>query len=301
VWYQVSVSDRKAAGLRGPVARCESEHIEHRFITRESYRRDAQWSEQWHRNPDGSEWSAVRQFDADGRVLVEQRHGSAPQTLAFRYDAKQRLMRVDKLDPDDTERIQESHLYGEDGTSTVTLYIDPPLLHQNVSVLSEHMLHVSLDAACIMTMRDSAGTETKKVFYDSDNRVIKRVLFRYDAAGRLVEEGEVESGSRLRADMRNLYEYDRQGNRIAAEMHWGDLGGQRKTISYTELGDLKEVRIAPLAGEVDLGETAPWATHYSYEYDPRGNWTSRTEQIRRLDSGLVTHTGVMRRTLEYWD
>jgi hypothetical protein len=275
--------------------------MEHHFITRESYRRDAQWSEQWHRNPDGSEWSAVRRFDADGRVLAEQRHGLASQTLAFRYDEKRRLMRVDKLAPDDTERVQESHLYHDDGTNTVTLYIDPPLLHQNVSVSSEYMLHISLDAACIMTIRDSIGRETKKVFYDSDNRVIKRVLFRYDAAGHLVEEGEVESGHRLRADMRNLYEYDRQDNGIAAEMHWGDLGGQRKTMSYTELGDLKEVQIAPLPAEVDLHQTPPWSTHYSYEYDTRGNWTSRTEQIRRLDTGLVTHSGVTRRTLEYWD
>jgi hypothetical protein len=197
--------------------------------------------------------------------------------------------------------VQQSYLYDDDGTSTVTQYIDPPLLHRNVSVLTEHTLHISLDSACIMTMRDSAGRDVKKVLYDSDNRVIRRILFRYDAAGRLVEEGEVESGTRLRADMRNLCEYDNRGNRTVEEKRWGALGGQRKTMSYTELGDLKEVQIAPLPAEVDLDETAPWSTHYSYEYDTQGNWTSRTKQIRGLESGLVTHTDVTRRTLQYWD
>jgi hypothetical protein len=275
--------------------------MEHHFITTESYRRDEQWSEKRHRNADGSGWSEARRFDADGRVLLEQRDGFAVQTLVFQYDAKRRLMRVDEHTPDGTERVQQSYLYDDDGTSTVTVYVDPPLLYKNVTVSADVMLQISLDAACIMTIRDSVGRDVKKVLYDSDNRVIKRVLFRYDAAGRLVEEGEIESGSRLRADMRNLYKYDHQDNRIAAEMHWGDLGGQRKTMSYTEMGDLKEMRIAPLPTEIGLLETPPWSTHYSYEYDTQGNWTSRTEQTRRLDSGLVTHTGVTRRTLKYWD
>jgi hypothetical protein len=300
VWYQRSVTDRKAAGLRGPVARCEAEHVDRHFFTRESYRRDAQWSEKWHRNPDGSEWSVARRFDADGRVLAEQRDGLAPQTLVFKYDAKRRLISVSDLAPDETERVQESHRYEDDGTSTVTHYVSPLLRGPNISVSAEHMLHISLDAVSIMTIRDTAGWDRKKVFYDSDDRVIKRVLFRYDAAGRLVEEGEAESSSRLRADMRNMYEYDSRGNCIAAEKHWGDLGGHRKAMSYTELGDLKEVRVTPLPSEVDLFETDPWSTHYSYEYDTKGNWISQTEQIQ-LDTGVVTHTGVTRRTFEYWD
>jgi hypothetical protein len=194
-------------------------------------------------------------------------------------------MRVDEHSPDGTEHVQQSYLYNGDGTSTVTLYIDPPLRYKNITVSADVMLHISLDAACIMTIRDRAGRDMKKILCGSDYRVIKRVLFRYDAAGRLVEEGEVESGSRLRADMRNLYEYDHQSNSNAAEMHWGDL---------------KEMRIAPLPTEIDLLETRPWSTYYGYEYDAQGNWTYRTEEIRRFDTG-VTHTGAMRRTLKYWD
>src|SRR4030088_1610120 len=100
----MSVSDREAAGLRGPVARCEAEHLDSHFITRESFRPDGKWTEKWHRNADGSNWSAVRHFDTHGRVLVEQHQGLTLQTLTFTYDADRRLIRVDERSQDGTER-----------------------------------------------------------------------------------------------------------------------------------------------------------------------------------------------------
>src|SRR5271157_2793423 len=281
----MDVSDREASGLRGPVAVCETEQIERHFVTKESFRLDGKWTERLHRNADGSEWSMVRRYDADGHVLEEERRGIPSQTLLFRYDSKGRRVRTDVRSPDGTERVQESYLYKEDQTSAVTLYIDPPLREKNVAVSMESMLHMAIDAVCIMTVRNSNGRPIKKVLYDADNRVIRRVLFRYDGAGRLLEEGEVESGDRPRADVRNLYEYDVKGHCIEGKLHWGAFGGRRETRSYNELGDLKEERIVPLPGEVILHETIPWSTHYDYEYDSKGNWILRTEQVRRLDRG----------------
>jgi hypothetical protein len=72
-------------------------------------------------------------------------------------------------------------------------------------------------------------------------------------------------------------------------------------MSYNELGDLKEERIVPLPAEVALHARVPWSTHYDYEYDTQGNWTSRTEQVRGLDSGAVIRTEAIRRRLKYWD
>jgi YD repeat-containing protein len=121
------VSDREAAGLRGPVAVCETEQLERGIVTRESFRRDGKLTERWHRNRGRSEWTMVRQYDADRRILEEKRTGPSPQTMAYRYDAKGRLARVDVRSPDGAERVQESYLYYDDQTSVVTLYIDPPL------------------------------------------------------------------------------------------------------------------------------------------------------------------------------
>jgi hypothetical protein len=53
-------------------------------------------------------------------------------------------MRVDEHSPDGTEHVQQSYLYNGDGTSTVTLYIDPPLRYKNITVSADVMLHISL-------------------------------------------------------------------------------------------------------------------------------------------------------------
>lgn len=192
----MDTNDREAAGFRGRVAVCDAEQLEKRIATRESFRWDGKWTERWHRNPDGSEWSMVRRHDAEGRALEERRSGPPPQTLTYRYDEKGRLARVDVRSSDGAERVHESYLYHDDQTSAVTLYIDPPLRDKkNVAVSEDHMLHMSIDAVCIMTVRDSKSRPIKKVLYDADNRVIRRVLFRYDGDGRLLEEGEVESAT----------------------------------------------------------------------------------------------------------
>lgn len=296
------MSDREAAGLRGPVAVCETEHIERGTVTRDSFRRDGQRTEQWHRNRDGFEWSIVRRYDTDGRVLEEERSAPQAQILAYTYDLAGRLARVDVRSPGGPERTHESYQYKDNQTSVVTHYIDPPLRdRKNVAVSAESMLHISVDAVRIITIRDSKATPTEKVLYDIDNRVIRRVLFRYDTAGRLVAEGEAEPDEKIRVDMRNSYRYNARGRCIQAVMRWGASGGQRKTMSYNNLGDLEEERVEPLPAEVVLHKRAPWSTHYDYEYDTRGNWTSRTGQVRGLANGAVTHTEVIRRRLKYWD
>ena len=296
------MSDREAAGLRGPVAVCETEHIEKGTVTRDSFRRDGQRTEQWHRNRDGFEWSIVRRYDADGRVLEEERSAPQAQILAYAYDLAGRLARVDVRSPGGPERKQESYQYKDDQTSVVTLYIDPPLRdRKNVAVSAGSMLHMSIDAVRIITIRDSKATPTEKVLYDVDNRMIRRVLFRYDGAGRLLAEGEAEPDERMRADMHNSYRYNASGRCIQALMRWGATGGHRKTMSYNDLGDLVEERVVPLPSEVALHATAPWSTHYDYEYDTRGNLTSRTEQVRRLHSDAVIRTEVIRRRLKFSD
>lgn len=242
----------------------------------------------------------VRQFDAQGRLVSEDHSGSRPQSLAYRYDAASRLTRVDERAPDGDEHVRESYLYHDDGTSTVTQYIDPPLRDQNIAVSVEMTMHFSLDAVSVMTLRNREGRPITKVFYDVDNRVIRRVRFCYDAAGHLLEEGEVESGSRLRTDMCHLYRYDAAGRQCEAEMH-SPFFGARKLMSYNERGDLSEVQRMPLADGLDLHEQEPWAERLTYEYDDRDNWTMRTAQARLLDSGVVTYTVAVRRSLQYHD
>jgi YD repeat-containing protein len=182
------------------------------------------------------------------------------------------------------------------------LCVDPPLRDmKNVAVSADRMLHMSIDAVRIITVCDRKGKPTERFLYDVDSRVIRRVLFRYDSAGRLRAGGEAEADEKMRTDMHNSYRYNAKGHCTEATMRWGATVGQRKTMSYNDLGDLEEENVVPLRAEVALHETVPWSTHYDYEYDALGNWTSRTDRVRRLDRGAAIRTEANRRTLKYCD
>jgi YD repeat-containing protein len=192
----------------------------------------------------------VRRHGADGRVLEEERRAPQAQILAYTYDLAGRLARVDVRSRGGPDCVQELYLFKDDQTSVFTLYVNPPLRDmKNVADSADRMLHMSIDAVRIITARDSKGRPTEKFLYDVDNRVIRQVLFRYQGAGRLLAEGEAESGERPRADMRNTYRCDARGRCIEALMRWGAFGGRRETKSYNEMGDLEEERVAPLRAE----------------------------------------------------
>ena len=294
------VVDRGSAGLRGPIAVCETEQVERQIFTSESFRRDGKLIERRGRSRAGPEWSTLRRYDAGGRVIEEEHTGFRPQILTYRYDVRGRLQRIDIRRPDGSERIYESYLYFDDQTSAVTRYIDPPLRDTNTVVAAESMLDMSADAVCILTAFDRSGRPVKRVLYDADERVIRRVLLQYNRSGKLMEEGEAESGGRLNPDLRNLYRYDAAGRCVEVEMHWGAIGGRREINSYNERGDLKEEHVLPVKPEIELFETPPWVTLYDYEYDTQGNWTLRSAQIRGAESTAIIRTDTTRRTFEYW-
>jgi hypothetical protein len=198
--------------------------------------------ERRHRNPDGSQWSIICRYEEDGRILEKEHVGEKPAAqllFSHRYDPFGRLDRVMLHSAQEGERVFESVQYAADGTKTKTSYPTP--LDDNerktTGVCAESMLHLSIDTAVIMTILDASDRPIRKVLYDGDNRVIRRVAFRYDARGLVLEEGELVGGS-VREDFRNLYRYDTLGRLIEANRRWGDLGGGRRTLTYNDRGDV---------------------------------------------------------------
>ena len=102
------------------------------------------------------------------------------------------------------------------------------------------MLHFPGGAVAIMTLFDDADRPAKKVFYDENDRVVRRVVLRYDNSGNLVEEGEMEPGGAIREDFRNVYRYDAPGRQIEAGKYFDYYGGQTLKRSYNEFGDITE-------------------------------------------------------------
>jgi hypothetical protein len=273
-----------------------------RFITGTAFRSDGAWEKKWCRNSDGSESAVLRRFGADGLLLTEERTGGETQTLVYDYDTFGRLERVTVISVKGAERPFESYCYHEDGTSTQTSYIDisshPP---NSFGVDEEGLLDMSMDAVCIRTVRNAAGAPLHKVLLDARDEIIRHVLYKYNETGHLIEEGEIDVGSDLREDLRNLYSYDELGRRIGAQIYRPFCGWSQR-FSYNTAGDVNEEIVIPLRhGRGDPFEQSPHSsTSHEYKYDTQNNWTYRKTRVRDLDDGRTLYTAETQRTVEYW-
>jgi YD repeat-containing protein len=244
--------------------------------------------ERRHSNPDGSFWVTSSRYDEHGRLAEKEEAG---QTFAYRYDSLGRLDQVHQ-----GGHVVESINYAADGTKTQTCY---NAKIQCAAVSANSMLHLSIDTVVTMTILDLNDRPTRKVLYDEDDRIIRRICYRYDARGLLLEEGELIAGS-IRDDFRNAYRYDYLDRNIEVQQRWGDLGGERRTFDYNSEGDIVRVSIEQ---EMELAwpEEKPqrWAQRFDYQYDDRGNWIERTTETI-LESGVVRLDSLDRRELTYY-
>jgi hypothetical protein len=304
------MTGREEAGLRGSVRQCttETEFQSGVGVTTRSFSRDGRLLEARHRNPDGSEWFAKYRYTEDG-LLLEREYGggiegAGDRLLRYEYNPAGRLQRVTARNGDGDERVAESHRYEPNGEHMMTEYPDPALPARGVQSVTSNMLRKTADTVAILTYFDIAGLPTKRVLYDGNDMVIRRVLIRHDAQWRIVEEGEAEPGGAIRPDFRHLYRYDSQGRRIEADMYWYDLGGQRTTTTYNDQGDIAEERTLARRSAIDLGlgeRDVEWLERHEYVHDTCGNWVSRTSTTHAPPDAEGTQVRTERRQIEYWD
>src|SRR5262249_37533140 len=116
-------SDRDTAGLRGLVSKCET--LSNGMTTRELFDRSGNRTERWHRGADGflihmATWT----YDRTGRLQAHEIAGKSLEIRRYEYDEHGRLARVVSQSPD-RERIFESYVYHQDGSSTWTTFPAP--------------------------------------------------------------------------------------------------------------------------------------------------------------------------------
>lgn len=304
------VTDREEAGLRGRVRTCCAEldtvQPDHHWVmhTNDTFSPQGNLLERRHRNGDGSRWSIINRYDEHGRILEREHAGESPaaqELFSYRYDPLGRLDRVTLHSGQEGERVFESVQYAADGTRTETLY-PPPLYdtpRRTPIVGFESNLHFSMEAVVVMTILDAADRPIRKVFYDGDERVIRRLAFRYDTRGLLLEEGELIGGS-IRDDFRNVYRYDALERQIVTDRQWGDLGGERRTFAYNDRGDVVQEVIEPKTDLMtdDVGPQA-WSKRFTYQYDNFENWIERTTETI-FPTGEARVSLIERRELTYY-
>lgn len=300
------MTDRDSAQLRGPVKSCS---VEKDYVsapepwvlhTEDVFSVEGGLLARRHRNPGGPEWSVVCRYDSQSR-LVEKINTKAAGVEQFQYwyDPQGRLERVMLNGPGAYQRIFESRQYASDGSQTVSTYPWLDEAKRRTGVSADSALHCSDDAASILTFLDAGGRPTRKVLYDEDERVIRRIGFRYDERGWLLEEGEWIGGC-IR-DFRNSYEYDALGRTTRMVKRWSDIHTEHRTFAYNGRGDVIEESIHQESGLLLTGNpgSQSWIERFTFQYDERGNWLERrTETI--LQSGETRVSMVDRRQLTYY-
>jgi hypothetical protein len=304
------MTDREEAGLRGRVEACctERDYIypDQRWVMHihDTFSPQGQLLERRHRNPEGSHWSIVCRYDEQGRILEKEEVSKDPeahQFFSYQYDQLGRPDRVILRSAQEGERVFESVRYAADGTKTRTSYETPldDTMRKTTSVAAESMLHLSLDAVVIMTVFDASNRPIRKVLYDGDDRVIRRIAFRYDGRGLLLEEGELVGGS-IRDDFRNVYRYDASGRQVEVDRRWGDLGGVRRTFAYNDRGDVVQEIIEQDTGLMGAGAgSQAWTERFAHQYGDYENWIERTtETVGRTGDARLSM--IERRELIYY-
>lgn len=172
------------------------------------------------------------------------------------------------------------------------------------------------------------------LFHNTGGRQLSRLEFRYDNAGRLIEEVQINNEDALPPDIlaslnqaqletvralfgvggaatRRAHRYDAQGRRAETRSRIGRIGGDNKTMAYNDHGD----QILEISenheqeyGIDDEGRLSDTPTkervtrseaRFRYDYDAHHNWVTKTVESRGDIDQEFALCSVERRTITY--
>lgn len=348
----MTIRDRR--GLRGPVQSCRLERTwlsrrcgadtceteEHADVSDVEFRADGSLAREWHRSPDGSDWTTTFEYDHAGRLLTVRLENAAGLVgfQVYEYDTTGRLARLIARDKDGGERVAETYAYDIAGRKKKTLYVDlatqRPNTHTAWGVEGSDSAYSAPGAATLTTVYDEREQPTELLFHEVQGRLLSRVEFRYDEGGHLVEEAQSRAEETLPRELvaelnaeqlatvrklfgatepiRQLHRYDEQGRRTETRSQLGPLGGHRKTVAYNDHGDqieeVSECETREYAiddqGRLSDSSTKESVTRsearFRYNYDTRGNWVEKVIEGRGGMDQDFAVSSIERRLLAYY-
>ena len=286
----IPVSDREKAGLRGPVKTCteettvkDSDGTEGKFSDTTEYDASGRIIATHGSNPKGMEWSSTREYDAQGRLLrsagnqmgntnetintydrggrrlkaIEKRAGATFSETTYAYDAGGRVVDIT------TKGEMASHSvfqYDEQGLKTRTQTFDrepvpPNFAFGGTPMLAAEIGHGVPPGGHVTTIYDQHDRPTEAQIYDAAGHVVSRMVARYDADGRVIDERQVldDPASIIPPEVRD--QLLKQAGRSIEELraYLGSLlGGKQsgfgQSTKYDAQGRVTEVRTTMFAG-----------------------------------------------------
>jgi len=325
------MSDRDRFEFRGPVRTVDIE-VDGRS-SRHEFRPDGALVRQWHQNGNGSDSTVIYTYDAaDHLESVRFESSSGPTSLRrYEYDEAGRLARLLLRDPDGGERVLESCDYDAQGRKTKIFFA-----HESVGygVEGSKEFYSAPNATTIITVYNGADRPAELLFRDAAGALLSRVDFRYDEFGHLIQESQTISESPLPPNVleqlnpaqreavrellgneavQSIHRYYSFGRRIETVFSpFGQLSTRRVSMGYNEYGDLsqeitereqRDFGFKEEGGPLESGpiQRSRSELRFRYEYDARGNWTSKIIESSHGESQDCLVASTERRTLTYFD
>jgi hypothetical protein len=317
-----------------------------RHVTTAVFRPDGQTVEVVAHNPNGSTSHRACDYDDSGR-LAETRswmNDDAPTRVMYDYDADGRVVLAVQITPDGLRSEIERSTYDAAGRRTkVAVLPSLPTAAGEVSmsygVEGSTTSFGAPGATTLVTNYDERGLPAAATFHDAAGRVVLRVTFTRDDAGRVLTEeariggplflANLPSDQDLPAEARvqleafagvafpdgvyhsAVHTYDAAGRLIERITRFGAMAEQRTTFQYGDHGDPVEEMSSGRSQSMDSGEGGGVAqghfevdenaTRYEYKHDAGGNWTERLTFHRSGADGSFNRGLIERRVISYHD
>jgi hypothetical protein len=296
-----------------------------------------------HHNPDGSICRSIYSYDAAGRFseLRFAMSGGPVSRTSYLYDEFGRRTRVYHIDKDGNEHESEGWRYEHDGRKTKTYSV--PKLEPNTdfvyTIEGTEQSYSATGTAIIVTEYDQADRPIEVLFQDAEQRLLRRVTFERDSAGRLVKEELHLTGPNPLADVqkelenvppavretaassieilfgpvlsRTTYAYDREGHLQERLMLMGALAESRTTFRYDDYGNPIDQVTEDSSREMQIDEegnirpvkqnSSKHHIHFAYTYASPGNWVERVVWNRLEPNPNFQRSNVERREITYYE
>jgi YD repeat-containing protein len=277
-----------------------------------------------HEYTDAGLLTAVRTEHSSGRVDLQR----------FEYDPAGRLSRI-VARSEDTERVLETYEYDQAGRKSKIVPIhpagqDPP--HLMLAVEGTDAFYSAPGAVMGTTRYNLRDQPAELLFHDREGRLLSSVEFKYDGNGNLVQEAQTHFAEMFpseatatmnplqREALRHLFSgfvrshrYDEHGRPVDTRYQMGPLQSELKTMICNDRGDVILETVESEDREFamdDDGQFAPAPTteknrwseaRFSYQYDAKGNWVSKTVENRHQPGADFIVCSVERRAIGYFE
>jgi hypothetical protein len=292
------------------------------YFTIVRFHPDGAISENEHHNPDGTISRSTFTYDTAERMQEARfgmNDGPVSKSLYF-YDQRGRLTRVAGVDPDGTEGEVETNSYSQEGKRTKVYFVPKQVANAFMCAIEGTVQSYGAPGATTITTRYAdGGKPDEALFHDAGQRLLRRVIFTRDVAGRLITEetrlGEESPLPELlfgpnRVLSTTTYAYDAKDRILQRRTRMGELGEYRTTFRYDDRDNPIEEIHEDISREMQIDDagvlhaakekSSTQNARLDYTYDAQGNWLERVVWSRLESNPNFERSNITRREITYY-